>query len=192
SAPFRFNRNGALDAAIAASEKRSALEVILLAEVVADLDQHRDAFGIARFGNRRVIGHGAKFPAVAVAQHRDDDAVGTIGVNLQFGPRHRDQFSFGLGWLGHRHASPDRLSTGRLPLWRASVEGRRMDAPTRRARGRLFQALKRLTGPVSRANIFTGVDTTRCLHPIPGYGERIEPRSQAFLCPSERVSNASA
>ena len=62
----------------------SPLEVILLAEVVADLDQHGDAFGIAGFGDRGVTGLGAEFPGVAVAEHRDHNAVGTIGMNLQF------------------------------------------------------------------------------------------------------------
>src|SRR6185295_3828272 len=49
----------------------------------------------------------------------------------------------------------------------------------------------RLTAARTGAHIFHRVDTTRCSRPGVGYGERIEPL-QATLCPSERVSNASA
>ena len=44
----------------------SPLPIILLTEVVADLHQHRDAFGIAGLGYRRLLGAGAELPAIAV------------------------------------------------------------------------------------------------------------------------------
>jgi hypothetical protein len=70
--------------------------------VVADLDQHGDAFGITRLGDRGVVGLGAEFPAIAVGYYRDRDAVGTIDVGLQLGSRHRNEFGFGFGGLAHR------------------------------------------------------------------------------------------
>src|SRR5882724_6201302 len=73
----------------------------LLAEVIADLDDQRDAFGIAEFGDRRLVCRGAEFPGTAVAKNGNDDPVRTVGVNLQFGPCHRNKFGFGLGGLAH-------------------------------------------------------------------------------------------
>ena len=87
------------------------LHIILLAEMVADLDQHHDAFGIAGLCDRRLVGGSAELPAVAVAQHRDDDAVRTIDVSFQLGPRHRNQLGFGLGGLAHGAAPSGRWLT---------------------------------------------------------------------------------
>src|SRR6266852_9504118 len=58
----------------------------LLAEVIADLDDQRDAFGIAGFGDGRLVGRGAELPGTAVAKNGNDDPVRTVGVNLQFRP----------------------------------------------------------------------------------------------------------
>jgi len=82
------------------------LHVILLAEVIADLHQHGDAFGEARLIRRGLVGIGAEFPAIAVADDRDDEVIRTIGMDLQFGPRHGDEFGFGLGRLAHIDALP--------------------------------------------------------------------------------------
>ena len=70
------------------------------AEVVADLDDHRDAFGIAGLGLGGPVGLGAEFPAVVVAQHENPDPVRTlVDMNLELGPGHRDEFGFGLAGL---------------------------------------------------------------------------------------------
>src|SRR5690242_11676168 len=97
------------------------LEIVLLAEMIADLDQHGDAFGVARFCRGFLVRAGAEFPAVAVAEHRDDDAVRAVGVDLQLSARHRDQFGFGLLRLAH-DISP-AVAADNLPLRRAPVEG---------------------------------------------------------------------
>ena len=47
---------------IPASVARSALHIILLAEVIADLNQHRDAFGIAGLGDGRLVGRWRGIP----------------------------------------------------------------------------------------------------------------------------------
>ena len=73
----------------------------LFAEVIADLDDQRDAFGIAGFGDSRFVGRGAEFPGTAVAKNGNHDPVRTVGVNLQFRPCHRDEFGFGLDRLAH-------------------------------------------------------------------------------------------
>src|ERR1700682_1360453 len=73
----------------------------LLAEVIADLDDQRDAFGIAGFGDGRLVGRGAEFPGTAVTKNGNHDPVRTVGVNLQFRPCHRNKFGFGLGGLAH-------------------------------------------------------------------------------------------
>src|SRR5947209_2415101 len=80
----------------------SPLHVILLSEVVADLHQHRDAFGIAGFCNRRLAGLGAEFPTVAVADHGNYHAIRTIGVNLQFRHGHHNEFGLALAGFTHR------------------------------------------------------------------------------------------
>src|SRR5256885_9813702 len=59
-APFRFNRNGK------GSSQVLPLEIILLVEVIADLHQHRDAFGIAGLCDGGLLRLGAELPAVAV------------------------------------------------------------------------------------------------------------------------------
>src|SRR5438034_35967 len=87
-----------------------SLQIILLAEVVADLHQHRDAFGVAGFCDRRRLGVRAEFPALAVREHRDDDAIRAIGMDLQFGPRHRNEFGFGLDGLAHGRLPPDHIA----------------------------------------------------------------------------------
>jgi len=46
-------------------------------------------FGVAGLGDAGLGRAGAEFPAVAVAQHGNDDTVGAVGVHLQFGARHR-------------------------------------------------------------------------------------------------------
>jgi hypothetical protein len=58
------------------------LHIILLGKVVADLDQHGDALGVAGLGDRRLIGLGAEFPGVVAAEHDDRDSIRTIGVDL--------------------------------------------------------------------------------------------------------------
>jgi uncharacterized membrane protein YecN with MAPEG domain len=77
------------------------LQIILLAEVIADLDDHRDAFGITGFGDGRLVGRGAKFPGIPGAKHRDDDSVGAVEVNFQLLLCHRNELRFGLRRLAH-------------------------------------------------------------------------------------------
>jgi hypothetical protein len=61
SAPAAYSC-GATDArAPAIGGDASPLHIELLAEMIADLDDHRDAFGIAGLGLRRLVGVGAKF-----------------------------------------------------------------------------------------------------------------------------------
>jgi hypothetical protein len=69
--------------------------------MVADLHQHRDRFGIAGLVRGRLVGAGAKLPAVAVADDRDHNTIRRISVNLELSARHLDQFGFGLGGLAH-------------------------------------------------------------------------------------------
>jgi hypothetical protein len=45
-------------------QQRLSLHIVLLAEVVADLHDHRDAFGIARLGDGRLVGLGPELPGV--------------------------------------------------------------------------------------------------------------------------------
>src|SRR6476620_1955885 len=60
----------------------SPCQVGLLPEVVADLDDHGDAFGIAGLGPGLVVGFGAELPGVAAAQREDLDAVRTAAWTL--------------------------------------------------------------------------------------------------------------
>src|SRR6202043_1249477 len=83
------------------TETLSALHIILLAKVVADLHDHCDAFGIAGLGLGRRIGLGAEFPGVPVRQNRNRDSVRTVGVNLQLRPCHCNEFGFALCGLAH-------------------------------------------------------------------------------------------
>src|SRR5215475_6573000 len=69
--------------------------------MIADLHQHRDRLGIAGLVFGRLVGAGAKFPAVAIANDGNDHAVRAVRMHLQLGPRHRDEFGFGLEWLAH-------------------------------------------------------------------------------------------
>src|SRR5207253_2408678 len=75
--------------------------IILLAEVVADLDQHSDAFGIARSGYCRVVGLGAEFPRLTVAKYGDPYSVRTVEVSFQLKASHRDKFGFGFHGFAH-------------------------------------------------------------------------------------------
>src|ERR1700722_15602837 len=86
----------------------SILQAVLLAEVIADLHQHCDAFGIAGLGARCRIGTGAELPAIDAGNHRDFDSIGTIGMGLELGARHRDQFVG--GFLRLAHGAPSGLS----------------------------------------------------------------------------------
>src|SRR5436190_6635577 len=92
--------------ALPAPDRVLPLEIILLVEVIADLHQHRDAFGIAGLCDDALLRLGAELPAVAVAENGDQDAIRAIGVNLQLGPGHCNQFGFGLGRLAHVTLSP--------------------------------------------------------------------------------------
>src|SRR5712664_2488331 len=83
------------------SSHRALAHIKLFAEVIADLDDQRDAFGIAGFGDGRLVGRGAEFPGTAVTKNGNHDPVRAVGVNLQFRPSHRDEFGFGLGGLAH-------------------------------------------------------------------------------------------
>jgi hypothetical protein len=58
------------------------LHVILLGKVVADVDLHGDALGIADLCPGRLVGLGPEFPAVIGAKHENRDAIRTIGINL--------------------------------------------------------------------------------------------------------------
>ena len=58
--------------------------------MIANLHDHRDAFGIAGLGFGRLVGFGAEFPGVAAADYGNHDPVRTVGMNLQFGLGHRD------------------------------------------------------------------------------------------------------
>src|ERR1700761_6441418 len=74
----------------------SALHIILPGEMVADLDDHRDAFRIARPGGGRSVGRRAELPTAFVRKHRDFDSFRPIGLmRLEFGARHRNQFGCG-------------------------------------------------------------------------------------------------
>src|SRR5262249_28449781 len=77
------------------------LHIILLGEMVADLHQHRDRFGIAGLVLGRLVSAGAELPTVAVADDGDDYAVRRIGMNLELSPRHFDQLGFCFGGLAH-------------------------------------------------------------------------------------------
>jgi hypothetical protein len=59
-------------------QRPSPLHIKLFAEVVADLHDHRDAFGIARPGFGRLVGLGAEFPGVLVAENGNPDSVRTV------------------------------------------------------------------------------------------------------------------
>src|SRR5436305_474116 len=69
--------------------------------MVADLDDHRDGFGIAGLGDRRRVGLGSEFPGVAVAQNRNRNSVGNAAVDFELSSCHRNEFGFGLGGLAH-------------------------------------------------------------------------------------------
>src|SRR5580692_8715161 len=84
-----------------AEASSSISQVVLLAEVIADLHQHCDAFGIAGLGDGCRIGTGAELPAIGAGNHRDFDSIGTIGMDRELGARHRDQFGSGLDGLAH-------------------------------------------------------------------------------------------
>src|ERR1700754_1935991 len=100
-----------------ASGTRFSAHVILLAEVVADLDQHRDAFGIAGSGDGRLTGLGAEFPGVAVTKPRDHDALGAVEMRLQLRSCHRNEFGFGLDGLAHDGGFPaGAIDRCRLPF----------------------------------------------------------------------------
>ena len=88
--------------------RRGALpaQVELFAEVVADLHDHRDAFGIAGPGDRRLVGRGTEFPAIPGPEHGDRDSVRAVGVNLELRPCHRNEFGFGLAGLVHDGSFP--------------------------------------------------------------------------------------
>jgi hypothetical protein len=58
------------------------LQIVLPAEVIADLHQHRDAFGITGLCGACRIGAGAEFPGISASEHGDDHAVRTVGVSL--------------------------------------------------------------------------------------------------------------
>ena len=77
-----------------------------LAEMIPNLHQHGDAFGVAGLGDRHLFRSRAELPAITVAQHRDHDALRAIGVNLELGSRHFDQFGFGLDRLAHDGGFP--------------------------------------------------------------------------------------
>src|ERR1700730_11196111 len=90
----------------------SPLHIKLLAEVVADLDDQRDAFGIAGFCDRRRVSRGAEFPGISGAKNENVDAAGAVGVDFEFRPCHRDEFGFGPGRLAHQRLPP---ADGRSP-----------------------------------------------------------------------------
>src|SRR5262249_46523504 len=77
------------------------LHIVLLGQVVADLDEHGDAFRVAWFSLGLLVSVRAEFPGVVRSQHRNRDTVGAISVNLQFCHCQRDKFGFGLHWLAH-------------------------------------------------------------------------------------------
>jgi hypothetical protein len=79
----------------------STRNVKLPAEVIADLNEHGDAFRKPRPGGRRLVSRGAEFPGIAGAQNRNDNPVRAVGVDFQLGSRHRNQFGFGLDGLAH-------------------------------------------------------------------------------------------
>src|ERR1700736_2998706 len=109
--------------------------------MVADLNQHRDAFGIAGFCDRRLVSLGAEFPAVFATEYENHNSVRTVGVDLQFGPSHRDEFGFGLAGLAHVGCFLRTVLPASLPVWRASVEGMRVSRLPASGKGRRLRGL---------------------------------------------------
>src|SRR6185312_8379663 len=88
------------------------LYIVLPGKVIADLHQHRDGFRVARLGRGRLIGAGAKFPAIAVADDRDRHPLRRIGMQLQLGLRHLDQFGLAPDGLAHADSPSGICSAG--------------------------------------------------------------------------------
>src|ERR1700694_5474504 len=91
-------------------DPRLALHIILLAGMFADSHDHRDTFGIAVFGDGRLVSLGPELPGVPVTQNENRDSVRTVGVGLELRPCHRNEFGFGLDGLAHDDGfPPERL-----------------------------------------------------------------------------------
>jgi hypothetical protein len=69
--------------------------------VVADLDDHRDAFGIAGFGHGSFVSRGAELLGISGTDDENLDSVRAVRVNLELGLRHRNEFGFRPGGLAH-------------------------------------------------------------------------------------------
>jgi hypothetical protein len=63
---------------------------------------------------------------MALADHGNYHAIRTIGVNLQFCYRHRNEFGLGLGGFAHRDGFLPLLLRRRLPAYQSAVEGMRV------------------------------------------------------------------
>jgi len=68
--------------------------VVLLAEMISDLHQHGDAFGIAGLGDGGGIGAHAKFPGGTVPDHRNRQPLRNVEMGLELRSWHRNQFRF--------------------------------------------------------------------------------------------------
>src|SRR5437867_1411631 len=74
----------------------STLHIELLGQMIADLHDHRDAFGIAGLGSRRLVGLGAEFPGVLPAENGNADPSHSVGVNHEFSSCHSASVLVGL------------------------------------------------------------------------------------------------
>src|ERR1700732_2850948 len=110
AAAFRLKRPERSRAATicASSAPRSAepnapspLHIELLAQMIADLHDHRHAFGIAGLLLGCLVGRGSEFPGIPGGENGDHDSVRTVEMNLELSPRHRHEFGFGPGGLAH-------------------------------------------------------------------------------------------
>jgi hypothetical protein len=96
--------------------------IILFAEVVAEFDDHRDAFGVAGLGDGFFVGIGPEFPGVFGPEHENFDAIRTVGVDLELRSHHRNQFGFSLARLAHDGGFLRQQICVRVPLRPAPVD----------------------------------------------------------------------